>query len=90
MPTPGEDADENSLENLSASLTVKDGIKHDDFDFELHVEKEYFGAESTELQYEGSGSAGGKDFTFKGPVDLFRLKYALKDKFNDKLGFDQL
>jgi len=58
-PAHGETAGENRLDNLRASLKVRDGIVHDDFDFDLHVEKDYFGAETSELQYEGTGSVDG-------------------------------
>jgi hypothetical protein len=36
-PGHGEEASETRLENLRASLVVKDGIVHDDFDFDLHI-----------------------------------------------------
>ena len=91
IPAHGEEAEgEFRLDNLRASITAKDGIVYDDFDFELHVEKDYFGAESSELQYSGTGSVEGKEFTFKGPIEMFKLRYALKDEYNAKLGFDQL
>jgi hypothetical protein len=48
-PSHGEVAGETRLENLRASLIARDGINHADFDFDLHVEKDYFGAESSEL-----------------------------------------
>ena len=80
----------NRVSGLSASVKAKDGIKHDDLDFELHLEKEFFGAQSKELQYEGSGQADGEDFTFKGPVDLMKLQYSLTDQLNEELNFDQL
>ena len=83
VPSHGEEAaTKHSLSNLRASILVRDGVSHDDFDFDLHVEKDYFGAESSELQYEGTGTADGKEFTFKGPIDMLKLKYALKDEFN--------
>ena len=83
VPSHGEQASEkHTLSNLRASILVRDGISHDDFDFDLHVQKDYFGAQSSELQYEGTGTAAGKEFTFKGPIDMLRLKYALKDEFN--------
>jgi hypothetical protein len=40
----GEVAGETRLENLRASIVTQDGINFDDFDFELHQEKDYFGA----------------------------------------------
>lgn len=49
-PGHGEVAqEENRLDNLRASINVRDGMNHDDLDFDLHLEKEYFGAESSEL-----------------------------------------
>jgi hypothetical protein len=58
-PGHGESVTENRLGDLRASLTARDGINHDDLDFELHVEQDYFGAESSELQYEGTGTVDG-------------------------------
>ena len=58
---------------MSASLKPKVGIQLDDLDLELHLEKEYLGAQSVELQYEGKGKYDDKEFTFKGPVDMFKL-----------------
>jgi len=49
VPGHGEPVTENRLSDLRASLTARDGIAHDDLDFELHVENDYFGAESSEL-----------------------------------------
>ena len=89
-PGSGEEASQNRLDDLKASIVVQDGIKHDDFDLDLHMDKDYFGAETSQLQYKGSGSLFGKEFTFSGPVELMKLKYALKDKHNPQLGFDQL
>ena len=37
------------LSGLRASLTARDGINHDDLDFDIHLEKEFFGAQSSEL-----------------------------------------
>lgn len=58
-PGHGEESNENRLENLRVSIVPKDGINFDDLDFDLHIEKNNFGAESTELQYKGSGTVDG-------------------------------
>jgi hypothetical protein len=87
-PGHGEAVTENRLGDLRASLTARDGIAHEDLDFELHVESDYFGAESSELQYEGTGTVGGEAFSFKGPVELLKLQYALGDTYNADLGFE--
>jgi hypothetical protein len=36
-PAHGEEAGGTRLEDLRASLKVKDGVVHDDFDFDLHI-----------------------------------------------------
>jgi len=72
-PGHGEEVTASKLTGMSASLKPKDGIAHDDLDLELHLEKDFFGAQSAELQYEGTGKYDDKDFTFKGPVDMFKL-----------------
>ena len=43
-PGHGEEVAENRLSGLSASIKAKDGLKHEDLDFELHLEKDFFGA----------------------------------------------
>jgi hypothetical protein len=41
--------------DVTASIIPKTGITHDNFDFDLHISKEYLGFESDKLQYSGSG-----------------------------------
>jgi hypothetical protein len=88
-PGHGEAVKANRLENLSASLAPKDGVNFDDLDFELHLQKDFFGAQSSELQYQGTGEVAGAKFSFSGPVDMFRLKYTMSRKFSEQLNFEQ-
>lgn len=62
---------------LRASIVPKAGIEHDDFDFDLHISKEYLGFESDKLQYKGSGVFDGKAFEFSGPIVLMKLRLEL-------------
>ena len=43
-PGHGEVVQATRLGKMSASLVPKDGVNFDDLDFELHLQKEYFGA----------------------------------------------
>ena len=72
------------------SARVRDGLDKDDFDFELHLEKDYLGMESTDLMIEGNGVHTDGAFTFKAPVSLARVRFALGNKEHSELGFDQL
>ena len=74
--------------DLSASIIPATEIKFDDFDFDLHLEKDYMGAESNKLIYQGSGKYDGADFTFSGPVDMLKLQYGLGKKFNAEMKYD--
>jgi len=62
----------------------------DDFDFDLHLESDYLGGETKDLVIEGSGVHSDGAFTFKGPVSLVKLRFALENKQNAEMGFDQL
>ncbi len=80
---------EMGLTGVSASLNPT-GNK-DDMDFELHLKKDYMGAETTEIMYEGSGRLNDEtDFTFKGPVKLWKLKYILKDEYQEEFKIDTM
>jgi hypothetical protein len=63
------------------------GIDVADFDFDLHVEADYLGAETDKLTYEGSGKFNGEEFKFSGPVSLFKLQYKLGEKFNTDMNY---
>ena len=66
----------------------RDEIKFDDFDFKLKISKEYFGAESSDIQVVGSTKLlSGEEVKFKAPVSLVKLRYELGEKFNHELKF---
>ena len=48
-------ADGSKFTDVSATILPTKDIKFADFDFDLHMEKEYMGAESSKLFYEGKG-----------------------------------
>jgi len=73
--------------DVTASVLPADGASEADFDFDLHVEKDYLGAESSKLAYEGKGTYDGVAFTFSGPVAMLKLQYALGDKWNSEMNF---
>jgi len=73
--------------DVVASVVPKDGAKPENFDFDLHIETGYLGAESEKLAFEGKGTYDGAAFTFSGPVSLFKLQYALEDKWNAEMNF---
>ena len=64
---------ESKFEDLTASVVPQAGIEFADFDFDLHLKKEYMGAESSKLVYQGKGKYDGAEFTFSGPVNLIKL-----------------
>lgn len=75
---PG-DAPTHNITGVRADLTLKDGVDKDTFDFDLHVDKEYFGIETDKLQLKGIGKYNEvEDFTFSCPVNLFRVKYVME------------
>ena len=87
LMTEGE---ESAFSELTASIKPVDTIPFDDFDFDLHIEKEYMGAESDKLVYHGAGKKGESAFTFSGPIPLLKLQYDLGNKFNTEMNYDSL
>ena len=79
-------APNTAITDLVASLKPKTGAQ-DDFDFDLHIEEKYLGAESANLMFQGSGKYDGKDFTFSGPITLLKYHYALGQKFNEEMNY---
>jgi hypothetical protein len=87
MSLVSEDVTGTKFDDVVASVVPKKGVAADSFDFDLHVEEDYLGAESKELTFEGKGSYGGAAFTFSGPVALLKLQYALGEKWNAEMSF---
>ena len=48
-------AGDSKFTDVTATIMPAKDIKFADFDFDLHMEKEYMGAESAKLYYEGKG-----------------------------------
>lgn len=74
--------------DVSASLVPAKEINFDDFDFDMHLEKEYMGAESAKLVYQGAGKYNGADFTFSGPVEMLKLQYEMGKKWNAEMKYN--
>ena len=80
------------MDNFKAirySLRSADGVKQEDFDFDVHISKEYFGAESKQVHCDGIATL--KDDTeieFDMPVDLVKIQYELQKKFNHEYNFE--
>ena len=87
MSLASQDGAATKFDGVVASVVPKEGIKQEDFDFDLHIESEYLGAESDKLTFEGKGTYDGTAFTFSGPISLFKLQYALGDKWNAEMNF---
>lgn len=56
------EGDDASFQSLIATLKPIDGIENHEFDFDLHMSKEYLGGESSKLQVVGSGVYNGQNF----------------------------
>ena len=80
--------EQSKFTDLKASVVPKKDIAFADFDFDLHVKKEYLGAQSDKLTYKGQGKFGGTDFTFNGPIKMVKLQYSLGKKFNQEMKYD--
>ena len=78
-PTAASGALQNRL-IAAADGDVAAGDTVEDFDFDLHLEADYMGAESSKLVYEGAGKYNGADFTFSGPISMLKLQYGLGKK----------
>jgi hypothetical protein len=46
---------DSKFTDISATIVPSKDINFADFDFDLHMQKDYMGAESTKLFYEGKG-----------------------------------
>ena len=87
MSLVSENVAGTKFDDVVASVVPKEGVPAESFDFDLHVESDYLGAETKDLTFEGKGSYGGSEFTFSGPVSLFKLQYALGEKWNVEMDF---
>ena len=66
------------------------GVDHDDFDFNVSIDKEYLGAESDKVTVVGTVTLkDGTEVPFTAPVPLVKLQYALGTKFNKDYEIDQ-
>lgn len=81
--------DMENFEQIVFSLKPAEGINFDDFDFDLKISKEYFGAESTQVVCEGEATKkNGDKVKFNVPVKLVKIQYELQKKFNHEYNFE--
>jgi len=73
--------------DLTVSLVPKSG-KAKDFNFDLHLSKEDFGASSNKLMFRGAGQINGEKFKFDSLISQFKLQYTLST-VNYKLDFQE-
>lgn len=73
--------------DVTATVLPNKDIAFADFDFDLHIQKDYMGAETNKLVFEGKGKYDGADFTFSGPISLLKLQYGLGKKFNAEMNY---
>ena len=75
---------DSKFAEVVASIEQPEG----DFDFDLNMSKEDFGAESKKLRYTGAGKYAGTGFEFSGSIEHIKLQYHLGTKFNKELEYD--
>lgn len=74
---------------INFSLRPVDGLKQEDFDFDVKISKEYFGAESTQVTCEGEVTKkNGDKVTFTIPISMVKIQYELQKKFNHEFNFE--
>lgn len=77
------------LEEIKFSIEPIDGVEVDDFNLDVHISSEYFGAETDKVQTTGTAVLkDGSEIAFKAPFPLLKLKYVLGKKFNSDFNFE--
>jgi hypothetical protein len=65
---------QSEMHDMVASIEPKDGVNKDDLDFDLHLQKDYLGVQSTQLLYRGKGKlVNDTIFKFSGPINMMKL-----------------
>ena len=78
-----------NFENINFSLRPVDGLAQDDFDFDVKISKEYFGAESTQVVCDGEATKkNGDKVKFTVPLNMVKIQYELQKKFNHEYNFE--
>ena len=78
------------VESIRFSIEPIDGVEVDDFDLDVHITSQYFGAETDKVQTSGTATLkDGTEVAFKAPFPLLKLKYVLGKKFNEDFNFEQ-
>lgn len=66
------------------------GVDIDDFDLDVHLSKEYLGAETDKVTVSGTVTLkDGTDVAFTAPVPLVKLQYALGTKYDENYKIDR-
>lgn len=83
----GGEVDLKQTKKIKYSLWPHESIHLDEFNFTVHINKEYFGAESTEVVAEGIVTClDGAEIPFTAPIPLVKLQYELgKFKTREKV-----
>lgn len=81
---------ESKFTELTASVIPANGASVEDFDFDLNISEQDFGASSTKLEFTGKGLYDGAEFTFSGPIDLMKMQYKLGEKENETMQYTAL
>lgn len=66
-----------------------DGVEVDDFDFDISIAKDNFGAKSDKVKCDGVATlADGTEAKFTIPISLIKLSFELDKKYNHEFKFD--
>jgi len=75
--------------DVKMSLSPQSGSV-EDFDFDLSMKLDDLGAESRNVQFNGSGVYNGSPFTFSGPIDHVKMSYYQTSKYNSIHKYDAI
>lgn len=68
---------------------MPNGVPVEDFDFDVKISKEYFGAETDKVACEGVATLNdGTDVKFSAPINMIKVQYELTKKFNNEYNFE--
>jgi len=90
-----EDVELKDNEDLKYASMIKfslqpNGVALDDFDLDVHLSKEYLGAETDKVTVSGTVTLkDGTDVPFTAPVPLVKLQYALGTRYDDDYKIDR-
>jgi hypothetical protein len=81
VDVPIEVEEDSKLQDMTITLSPTSGeVK--DFDLDLSIALDNFGASSNNIAFSGKASLEGNEFNFSGPIANVNMKYALGEKYN--------